>query len=355
MDVYASTIRRTPPAIDWSQIEVLLPATDEHWFNGQPQPSCFLERDPIRRWKSLQESGNQSPKAWFLVVNSFMKQAQSISSPRSIPPRGRRHSCVNKHPVSESSSNHDVLPESATQELGTLENCLQCFTSVLPEPLRYRNQYLSFEARAKGQLVPTRQYHCSIYNIYVMVQLTRLMIYRYDVFRFLGSPAKLDNTPTSADAQKGNPTLYPGVTDADSPSVVKYFEAADNILSIVTRSCDDHVRFINPFLSSTIWLAAAVQIFRQQFNQGESHRTLIRSKFEVLHMAYKQSASCWKIYTAMEQNLAFLALQLEKYGGAKDAERSMLGRPPKTTNTARPRSERSSKGEKLHKFEIKSD
>jgi hypothetical protein len=37
MDVFATTIRRTPTAIDWSQIETLLPVEDEYWFRNQPR------------------------------------------------------------------------------------------------------------------------------------------------------------------------------------------------------------------------------------------------------------------------------------------------------------------------------
>ncbi|KAL4936481.1 hypothetical protein BDV06DRAFT_233350 [Aspergillus oleicola] len=335
MDVFASTIRRTPPAIDWSQIETLLPVADEHWFNDQLHASCFMERDPIRRWKTLQESGNQSPKAWFLVVNSFMKQAQVISSPRSIPPRGPSHQAdASKDLDTKAAAESEVLQDMATQKLGTLANCLQCFTSVLPERLRYRNQYLNFEARAAGRLSSTRQHHCSIYNIYVMVQLAKLMIHRYEIFQYLGSLVRPNHEPTNAESQKLNSNHHRRASGADNLALAQYFEAADNILSIVTRSCDDHVRFINPFLSSTIWLAAAVQIFRQEFDQGETERAFIRSKFEVLYMTYTQCVSWWKTHTAMEQNLEYLATQLERYRGAKDLGKSHLGRLSETSRTA---------------------
>ncbi|KAJ5797967.1 uncharacterized protein N7503_007263 [Penicillium pulvis] len=71
MDVFASTIRRTPSAIDWTQMETLLPVEDKYWFGGRVQPSCFMERGPINRWKALHESGNRSPKAWFLMPKRF--------------------------------------------------------------------------------------------------------------------------------------------------------------------------------------------------------------------------------------------------------------------------------------------
>ncbi|KAJ5982936.1 hypothetical protein N7481_005035 [Penicillium waksmanii] len=322
MDVFASTIRRTPPAIDWSQIETLLPVEDEHWFDRRPQPSCFMKRDPILRWRTLHESGNQSPKAWFLVVNSLMKEAQIISSPRSIPNRNpSRHQ--SKHTGStDGTESTTALSEEANQRLETLANSVQCFILVLPKSLQYRNQYLNFEARAPGQVSSIRQDHCSIYNIYIMVQLAKLMIHRYDVFRGLSPGVKWEQEPGNPELQKPNITGSYPISDTNSVALAQYFEAADNILAIINRSTEDHIRYINPFLSSTIWLASAVQIFRQEFEHGETRRTFIKSKFEVLYMTYKQSVSWWNIHTALQQNLEAFEGQLENYRKLKDSPKS---------------------------------
>lgn len=323
MDVFASTIRRTPPAIDWSQIETLLPVEDEHWFDGRPRPSCFMARDPIHRWKTLHECGNQSPKAWFLVINSLMKEAQTISSPRRIP---NRSPCRQRRPRRNGSQvgleSTASLSDDANQKLETLANSVQCFTLVLPENLRYRNQYLNFEARTPGQVSSTRQDHCSIYNIYVMVQLAQLMIHRYDVFRSLSPGTKPEQGPANPGLQNPTPTGSHSMSDTDNVALAQYFEAADNILAIVKRSCGGHIRYINPFLSSTIWLASAVQIFRQEFEHGETRRTFIKSKFEVLYMTYKQCVTWWNIHTALQQNLEALETQLESFRKFNDSAKS---------------------------------
>lgn len=312
MDVFASTIRRTPPAIDWSQMETLLPVEDEHWFNGRPQPSCFMESDPIYRWKALHQCGNQSPKSWFLVINSLMKQAQVISSPRSVPYSSpqigrKRHTSIRG---CQTSTKTQALQDEAAQKLETLANSVRCFMLVLPESLRYRNQYLSFEPRASGQLSSTRQLHCAIYNIYVMTHLAKLMIYRYDVFRSLGSKQRRE---CDSETQEDDIVEPSSVSREGNLALMQYFEAADNILTIVNRSCDGHIRYINPFLSSTIWLASAVQIFRKEFEQGEPNRMFTKSKFEVLYMTYKQCVSFWNVNTALQQNLEALETQLENY------------------------------------------
>lgn len=68
MDVFASTIRRLPTAIDGSLNLTLLPVPDSCWFNDIYQESCFLVEDCSLRWKHLARSGNQSSKSWFIVM-----------------------------------------------------------------------------------------------------------------------------------------------------------------------------------------------------------------------------------------------------------------------------------------------
>jgi hypothetical protein len=309
MDVFASTIRRTPPAIDWSQMETLLPVEDQYWFEGRPQLSCFMDLDPTCRWKRLHECGNQSPKAWFLVVNSFMKEAQRVSAPRSLPFRGLRHNHSHRRPNADQQFSRQTgsYGEGAAQRLDTLANSVRCLVMVLPEHLRYHNQFLDFHARLPGQSSSSRQLHCSIYNMYVMTQLARLMIYRSGAFRSLNSKSWREKG--SSNPEKDTPDRNSAST-ADNLALAQYFEAADNILTIITRSCDSHIQYINPFLSSTIWLASAVQILHKEVERDEASRTLIRSKFDVLHMTYLRCVSFWNIHTALQQNLEALETEL---------------------------------------------
>lgn len=306
MDVFASTIRRTPTAIAWAHMETLLPVDDEDWFRSQPAPSAFMEADPVQRWKALQETGNHSPKAWFLVINSLMKDAQIISSPRGVPfhpdpgQRQRAKSLCRKgkgprvNPVEES-----------RQTLGMLANSVQCFILALPQHLKYRNRYLGFDPPVAAQVGSMRQLHCGIYNIYVMTQLARLMIHRYDMF---GSHTQSRQPGSNGD---GPVQRSPAFQDPDNPSVSQYFEAADNILMIVNRSCENHIQHINPFLSSTIWLAAAAQLVRNYISADNVSPGLIKSRFDVLYLTYKRCVEFWDTKTAMEQNLESLEMQLE--------------------------------------------
>ncbi|CCT69331.1 uncharacterized protein FFUJ_06847 [Fusarium fujikuroi IMI 58289] len=312
MDVFASTIRRTPTAISWSQMEVLLPAPDANWYQDNPVGSCFLEQEPGQRWKALQESGNVSPKAWFIVINSLMKDAQVISCPRGVPSvsrPGQSWQQTSKGEARQSISYQTENSEESRQKLETLANSVYCLVRVLPENLRYRQQHLSFSPRLPGQVESSRQLHCSIYNIYVMTQLARLMIHRYDVF---GSQTK----PTQPSAMSAHCKLgFTSFQEQENPALREYFESADNVLSIVNRSCEDHIRHINPFLPSTIWLAAAVQMVRKQFGGPSTYNSLIKARFDVLYLTYKQCVSFWGIQTAMQQNLETIEAQLEEFNG----------------------------------------
>jgi hypothetical protein len=141
------------------------------------------------------------------------------------------------------------------------------------------------------------------------------MIHRYNVF---GGQARAayDSHYTAAGASNNSAVRNnsPSSThDIEELSLRQYFEAADNILAIVHRSSDDHIQYINPFLSSTIWLASAVQLVHKEFGPPGTNRSLVKSKFEVLYMTYKRCIRFWDTQTALQQNLEMLETQLEEF------------------------------------------
>ncbi|KAJ5787365.1 hypothetical protein N7457_002355 [Penicillium paradoxum] len=301
MDVFASTIRRTPTAIDWRQMEILLPVDNAHWFQGQPTPSCFMDPDPNQCWKGLQDSGNQSPKAWFLVINSFMKKAQSISDSQWPSAASNLGHYQPNHRTPDSI-------EEGRQKLEILANAVRCLSLALPSHMRYYDQYLAFGPPVQGQLESQRQQHCSIYNIFIMIQLARLMIYRYDAFKPQSRRSDPNGCPHPEDLSVGA-TL--GRHDSENVAQREYFDAADRILRIVTQSCEEHIKYINPFLASTLWLASAVQLVRKHFARAASNRSLIKSRFDVLYLTYRRCVDFWGTKTALQRNLESLEEQLE--------------------------------------------
>ncbi|KAJ5390700.1 fungal-specific transcription factor domain-containing protein [Penicillium cataractarum] len=301
MDVFASTIRRTPTAINWNQMAVLLPADNANWFSGNPTSSCFMETDPNQRWKTLQESGNQSAKAWFLVINSLMKTAQTTANPRGIAEACKSGHSWLGHRVSTPKSIRDTR-----QNLETLANAVRCFSLALPDRLLYRDQYLAFDAPVHRKVESQRQRDCDIYNIFVMMQLARLMIYRYDAF----SPQSRRSEINGRDGARDSASRAAS-NDTENVALQQYYDAADRILKIVRQSCEEHIKHINPFLSSTIWLAAAVQLVRKHFTRPSSNTSLIKSRFDVLYLTYKRCTLFWDTQTALQRNLESLEEQLE--------------------------------------------
>jgi hypothetical protein len=156
-----------------------------------------------------------------------------------------------------------------------------------------------------------------------MTQLATLMIHHHDAFggsARAGRPAHSNDSHDTArsvdDAPKPFSTYSPDAIE--NLALIQYFEAADKILTIVQRSSPDHVQYINPCLTSTIWLASAVQLVRKEFVPPGTNRDLIKSKFEALHMTYKKSVEFWDIQTALQQNLELLEAQLGGFHITRD-------------------------------------
>ncbi|CAH0051943.1 unnamed protein product [Clonostachys solani] len=306
MDVFASTIRRTPTALDWAHMETLLPVDDTDWSSDRPASSTFLARDPIQRWKTLEATGNHSPKAWFLVINSLMKDAQLISDPMGVSsePDMVRSSAS---PKEYSNGTSPSTVKDARQQLEMLANAVKCFVLALPQHLRYNGLCLTFDPPESPRVVSMRQLHCGIYNIFVMTQLARLMIHRYHLFRqpaYSGQSGREDRPDSSSG---------PMYLDMDNLCIRQYFEAADNILTIVSRSSEDHIRHINPFLLSTIWLACAAQLVRKYLGPAWINPSLVKSRYDVLYLTYKRCVSFWDAKTALQENLESLEMHLERH------------------------------------------
>jgi hypothetical protein len=204
--------------------------------------------------------------------------------------------------------------EDAAEELETIANSVRCFVLALPASLRFRNQYLGFHAHLSGQTASTsaRQQHCGIYNIEAMTQLATLMIRQFALF----APARSNSSkhcPHPRSKSRGHEGGWEGSRgsiETNSVAVDQYFEAADAILNLVNRGADNHIQWINPFLASTIWLAAAVQLVRKEFGPSGTNRALVKSKFDVLYLTYQKCVWFWDIQTALQQNLESLEAQL---------------------------------------------
>lgn len=322
MDVFASVIRRCPTGIDWSQNEAFLPAEDTNWLIGKPQRSCPLELG-LNRWKSLEATGNQSPKAWFIVLNSLMKDAQNISSPVGVD---GTFTAASSQFAGESIKHHHerrkgttVTTKVSLNRLSTVQNALHCTVMAIPTVWKYQGQSLDFGTKeSNSQAASARKLlHSSIYSINMMTQLAKLMIYKYHVFpsgkvrTTMPANSNLVGGPDEDDASRKEPRGATSV-QVDTQALQQYSEAADEIVSMIRKCFGEHYQYLNPFLSNTMWLAAAVQLlYRELAPPGSTDKNLVDSNFEVLRMTHNRFVSYGGMSATLQQNLAVVEHELE--------------------------------------------
>lgn len=278
-DVFACTICRLPTAIDWNQNETRLPIDDDIWFANGHEKSCTLDPDPAVAWKTLQASGNRSPKAWFIVINALMRSAHTISYPQSYT--------------------SGETPEDVRLHLEVLANSLFCLTTALPPEARYDGEFLTFSTCPDNRT--SFQLDGAKHSIHIMTQLSRFMINHYQVF---DSASRRLTSDSSATTQH---------ITIDEAAWTHYLGAASEIVKLVRSCAPKHVSFVNPFLASTIWLAAAAQIVSRSFSSSPSERRVASSNFDVLQMNLNAFEEVWGVSKNLQQKLFALEARLNEF------------------------------------------
>lgn len=309
MDVFASTIRRSPMAIDWSMNQTYLPVDDALWFSNQYQASCFLEKDPMDRWRSLKESRNESPVAWSIVLQSLMREAQvlvrgNVSGILSDTGHDDHVSALLQYFHNAFCKKHS----SEDEKQQTILESLRCTISALPEHLAYRGECLDFATNGRAFSSATsagstskhiRQLHAAKYSIFLTVQLARFMVYHHFSFDEVLSGTILADTP------RGLGLGWTAAASLDSPDckgLSNCVEVADDVLAIVKNSVHCHVQWVNPFLASIVWIATAMQILRKVFEPG-TDVNLTESKCEVLRLTCEKYSQFWGTPITLMDNL----------------------------------------------------
>lgn len=318
MDVFASVVRRCPTGIDWSQNETFLPAEDENWLRGEPQRSCTLRLGLIERYKVLEAAGNRSPKAWFLVINSLMKDAQRITSPVGVDKKPAsqvfRGTCDADQVNGGRDGGRKASPgKESFNRLRMIRNALHCTYMVLPKAHRYRHQFLRFGTREmdRQRAIIERLQHSHIYSIHAMAQLTKLMIYKYCLFHNSNGELPRDIHGSHSGTGTGS-SRDRHSHSAQTQALEQYSEAADEIYALVGRSYEEHYKFVNPFLANTIWLAGAVQLlYRELAPLDWSDKELTNSKLELLSMTYNSFVRYWNMSTTLQKNLEVVESEIE--------------------------------------------
>jgi hypothetical protein len=306
LDAFASSIQEAPTAIDLAYNETLLPVEDESWFSQRPTRSCMLEINPTKRWKSLQASGNKSAKAWFIVMNSYMRDAQLLSK-FSTPLRSdrTRQSCsLSPHssskPCNDNNSHCDIDP---CRSPDVLANSISCFSIALPPSLTYKYQYLRFSPSE-------RQHHSDLHAIFLITQLSWFMIYNHELFSTPRSDAAfasnrqahfMDDNRPSNNAFSHAKSPDGGISDNNPWR--NYLDAVDSILHIIRNSSVDHIQYVNPFVSCTIWIAAAVLVVQKVFSSSGPETGLNESKIDLLRSNFNQYLRFWDTSPGLQTKL----------------------------------------------------
>ncbi|OQV03081.1 Fungal specific transcription factor domain-containing protein isoform 2 [Cladophialophora immunda] len=326
MDNFASLIRRCPTAVDGTDNETRFPVADEEWFARRFTPSCFLETKPMERLKALQRCGTQSPKAWFLVLDSLMREGHRLSKFRSpCPGKGT--------PPPSAWSRSGEPSKDNTESLAILANALRCFSMALPKQLRYRDGFLSFAANDPA----VRQLHSAKYSIHVTTQLTRMMIHHQDAYHGAQQDLHLNDLQEGpdqdSDATAENESLSLRLGPARE-GMQQFIEAADELLRIVSWSSEEHVRYVNPFLASTIWYGAVVHLGWKVLAPPSTNLDWVESKFTVLHMILMEFSEFWDLPKTLQENLASVEGKLHLF---KNPKVRRLSHPNHSTNANRDR------------------
>lgn len=280
MDVFASTIRQLPTAIDPGLNLTLLPVPDSCWFSGTYQDSCFLVEDCSLRWKTLAQSGNKSSKAWFIVMNSLMKNTQRI-----VYPSGSAMKSVSGKQL-----------KTDQDELDIMANSLYCTVTAIPQELLYQGDTLDFRLEPESGGT-TRQQHADKYSLHVMTQLCRFMIYHHKICAhapWLPRSRGSSDTPAQTTSEWSN-----------------YMNASDEICTVVRNSARDHYKYVNPFLANTLWFAAAAQCACRVFGPPTYNKRLTGSRLDLLKLTIDQYIHFWNGMDNLKNKLARIEARLK--------------------------------------------
>lgn len=309
LEVFATFIRKSPLGMNLKQHATLLPVDDTCWFNGEKSPSCFFEPDPVLRWKALKKSDNESGRAWFIVINSFLSDAHYLTN-ASVPLE-----FSNKYESTFYTRHHSTSKQRTRQasKLAVLDNCVSCFDMSLPPHFRFRSERLSSPSLGQNKTDAYRK-NSERQTIHAMIHLAKIMILHTDCFHHSyrdaeskGGISVFSNTETSPLLDESN--------SYSNSLWARYLLAAENVVGIVRNSPTDHIRYRHPLLVNTFWIIAAIQLVQGTFAKTDSEKVLAKSNFELLCLTLAQHEQYWSTSPVLLQNLKKLRRSLDNMRG----------------------------------------
>ncbi|KFX98659.1 hypothetical protein O988_04243 [Pseudogymnoascus sp. VKM F-3808] len=293
-DVFASTIRRLPTAIDWSQNLTWLPVEDDLWYNNIFQTSCFLAKEPMERVKLLRHCGNKGAKSWFIVINSLTRIAQSSPYHHSNnAPASHSHRGIETQP----SAPKGLYAENAILLASTLRD----FSLALPSDLCYKNEYIGFKCSNRRLMPSPRLKDHGKYSIHMMKQLAKFVLHHQVFLAALAQP----------DVSASGQTFFDYIENYDPGSWNRYIEGVENVVSLIQNSAPNYVYYVNPFLANTIWFAAAAQITARLYRPSSATSCeAAHSNFELLRSSVILHIRTWDISGILIEKLDTLESRL---------------------------------------------
>ncbi|KAB5563451.1 fungal-specific transcription factor domain-containing protein, partial [Coniochaeta sp. 2T2.1] len=310
MDIFASTIQRAPTAIDGNMNETFLPVSDDFWFAGKYQASCLVRGGPEERWQRLKASGNQDCFAWCIVLSSLMRDAQVLSRGNiqgifsSLEPKNN----VSKLARYFSHGHKRKTAEENSQQLANLVRAYHALLDNLPENLRHRGEPLTFGIDEANNALASRRSSAEKYNTRMLAVSAHFMIYQNYVFAGIVD----GSIPLSfLEGGEEQPGLFTAPHQAWTFSVglKKLLDTSETVLDLLESCPKGHARYVSPYYASTIWIAAALQIFKGiAMFDDDPIRT--RCKYTALREAYLEFHRLWGTPLTLLQSLDSLQARL---------------------------------------------
>ena len=131
-----------------------------------------------------------------------------------------------------------------------------------------------------------------------MIQLAKFMIHSHRLFKKPTSdPANTEKeteTTMELSSTDGRPESRGDTKRVLNHHALRHYtEPAANILGIINCSSPDHIRYVNPFVASTVWLAAAVQIVQGNIGNTSKGDAIQDSKVEILRLTHEKHVNVW--------------------------------------------------------------
>lgn len=330
MDIFASTIQRAPTAIDRDTIETFLPISDDMWFADRYQKSCLLQREPGERWKHLKAVGNEDCFAWCILLSSLMRDAQMLSR-GNIQGVFSALESKNDIPKLVQYFNHGYkqkMSQENSQALAILEKAYHDLVANLPEALKFDGETLPFGLDGFEDPIASRRYCAGKYSATMLSASVTFMVCQNYVFAdIVDGILPLAFTKPGMASHEQSTLSHQYLNHRNG--LEKFLKMGDMVLRLLVNCPANHVKYTSHYYASTVWIAAALQIFRRIFICDE-HALTTQRNYTTLRETLLHYVQFWGTPLTLLQNLDSLETRLRQrqqdFAASAGREHTSVGR-----------------------------